>query len=118
MSRTRKESNADFVLDIETNAFSSLSHGIEHFVAEETDDNLKFAILHVFHAVELILKARLAKAHPLLIYTRPEVEINDEAHTVDFKTLVGRLKNVGVDLSVNDIEELRKLQSVRNSFLA
>ncbi|HAK88259.1 MAG: hypothetical protein A2X55_08190 [Nitrospirae bacterium GWB2_47_37] len=30
--------------------------------------HLKFTIMHVSHAIELFLKARLAKAHPLLIY--------------------------------------------------
>ena len=105
----------DFVIEIEDNAFSSLSHGIEHFLEDDSTENLKFTILHIFHALELILKARLAQEHPILIYTKPESKIDDNAKTVYFDTLIGRLKNVGVNLDDNRIKELKKLQSVRNS---
>lgn len=106
----------DFVLDIEKNALSSLSHGIEHFVEDDDDnDNLKFAIIHVFHALELFLKARLAKAHPLLIYSKPECAITDDAHTVGYDLAIGRLRNIGVEFSEDDIKDLDALRKRRNS---
>lgn len=109
-----KASVSDFVLDIEKNAFSSLTHGIEHFIESDTTDNLKFAIIHVFHAVELFLKARLAKEHPLLIFTKPECEIDEDSHTVRFDVLLGRLRNVGVNLG-DFVPDLAALRRVRNS---
>ncbi|MFA5794759.1 MAG: hypothetical protein WC980_06810 [Candidatus Brocadiia bacterium] len=102
-----------FVFGIEENALSSLKHGVEHFIAKETDENenIKFAIIHIFHALELFLKARLAKAHRLLIYSKPECAINDDAHTVDFKMLICRLNNIAVNVSINELEPLRKIRN-------
>lgn len=62
-------------------------------------NDLKFAIIHIFHAIELYLKVRLVKESPLLIYTYPEKQINEDAHTVQFESLLGRLGNAGVDLN-------------------
>jgi hypothetical protein len=59
----------EFVLGLEQNAMDSLVHGVEHFVNEEKPTDLRYTILHVFHAVELFLKARLAKDDPLSIFT-------------------------------------------------
>lgn len=122
----RKES--DFVLDLEHNAMSSLLHGIQHYVDALAllkarfikhhsliTDNFKFAIIHVFHAVELFLKARLAKAHPLLIYSKPENEANDDAHTVGFDALLGRLSNLDVIFTKEDRDDLNALRRMRNS---
>lgn len=54
----------DFHFDLVENAKDSLSHGVDHFIeAQESGDpsHLKYTILHTFHAIELYLKARLAK---------------------------------------------------------
>lgn len=122
----RKES--DFVLDLEHNALSSLLHGIKHYVDalallnakfskpyKLITDNFKFAIIHIFHSVELFLKARLAKAHPLLIYSKPENEINDDAHTVGLEVLLGRLNNIGVIFEKEDRSDINSLRKMRNS---
>ena len=110
---SNKTQQNDFVLDIENNALSSLRHGVEHFMGKETDDNLKFAIIHIFNSLELFLKARLAKAHNLLIYSKPECDINNpEAITVSFDTLIARLNNVGLkEISVDTFDPLRKIRN-------
>lgn len=114
--RKNKVKKPDFVLEIEDNALTSLKHGIEHFVTYEGNPiDLKFALIHVFHSVELFLKARLAKEHPLLIYSRPECSISDDAHTVGFDDLIGRLRNAGIVLPKDDIESLDFLRKFRNS---
>jgi len=110
----------DFVLGLEENAMDSLVHGVEHyigFIDEHNPTDLKYAILHVFHALELFLKARLAKAHPLLIYQKPEDGgiADNKANTVDFKSLIGRLRNVSVDLSRQNLVDLDSLHTIRNS---
>ena len=103
----------NFVLGLEENAMDSLIHGVEHFVDGGRPTDLKYTILHVFHALELFLKARLAKAHPLLIYQKPEKPIN----TVDFAELTGRLFQVGVKLSEENLKDLNRLRSIRNTIV-
>lgn len=115
MKKKNKMKETDFVIGIEQNALSSLSHGIEHFVNGETTDNLKFSIIHVFHALELSLKARLAKEHELLIYAKPEDKIDDNAYTVSFNILIKRLENSGVVFSKNDLCDLNALRLIRNA---
>mgnify|MGYP001576791238 CR=1 FL=1 len=123
-----KRKEPDIVLDLEHNALSSLLHGIKHYVDalallnarfsiphKLITDNFKFVIIHVFHSVELFLKARLTKAHPLLIYSKPENEINEDAHTVGFEALLGRLSNLGVIFTKEDRDDLNALRKMRNS---
>ena len=106
---------ATFSLNLETNALDSLIHAIEHyqwFLEEEQDRDLKYVVLHTFHALELFLKTRLAQDHPLLIYDRPEEKI-EGARTVDFGKLQRRLMNVGVDLTEYE-KPLNSLRRTRN----
>jgi hypothetical protein len=111
---SRGDPAKDMVLGLEENATDSLIHAREHFLTSDQPRDLKYAILHVFHAVELFLKARLAQAHPILIYSRPEAA-SDDATTVDFQTLTARLRKVGVDFSEEDMKDLNSLRRVRNS---
>lgn len=105
---------SDFILDLEGNAKDSLIHGIEHFSNVESRTFLKYTILHLFHATELYLKARLAKAHMSLIYQRPE-ELTRNGKTVDFDTLLDRLRAVGVSFSEQDARDINYLRKLRNS---
>jgi predicted RNA-binding Zn-ribbon protein involved in translation (DUF1610 family) len=90
-------------------------HGVEHFTMEElTDTDLKFAVLHVFHSVELYLKARLTKAHPLLIFVKPGGRVDDDSQTVGFDELMYRLRNAGVSISSEEMESLKALKIIRN----
>ncbi|WP_038021457.1 hypothetical protein [Synechocystis sp. PCC 7509] len=57
------------VITLEENAMDSLVHGIEHHLYGKRKSDWKYIILHIFHAVELFLKARLAKHDARLIYT-------------------------------------------------
>lgn len=112
---------SDFVIELEQNAKDSLVHGIVHYQEslaleqkpEARKFNLKFSILSIFHSIELYLKARLVKAHPILIYDKPEY-VGKDPKTVAFEVLTKRLFNVGVDLSKAD-KNLKNLQSTRNS---
>jgi formylmethanofuran dehydrogenase subunit E len=108
----KQQSSQDYVLGLEYNAFSSLEHGIEHYLGGSNSD-LKFTVLHVFHAVELLLKARLAKAHPLLILQRPEDDPTTGL-TADYKAILNRLKNLRVQLTAEDKQNLDSLRVTRN----
>jgi ribosomal protein S27E len=109
----RQQTGQDYVIGLEYNAFSSLEHGVEHYLAG-TDADLKFTVLHVFHAVELLLKARLAQAHPLLILQRPEDD-PAKGYTADYNVVLKRLKNLGVQLTADDAKNLEYLRTTRNS---
>jgi transcription elongation factor Elf1 len=56
------------VVKLEENAMDSLVHGVEHHLYGRRKTDWKYVILHIFHAVELFLKARLAKHDEALIY--------------------------------------------------
>ena len=76
------------VITLEENAMDSLVHGIEHHLYGRRNSNWKYIILHVFHAVELFLKARLAKHDEKLIYTNRK-----DGHTVSCVEAIRRLMN-------------------------
>ncbi len=68
------------IVKLEENAMDSLVHGVEHHLYGRRKTDWKYAILHVFHAIELFLKARLAKHDKYLIYRKNGNTINcDEA---------------------------------------
>lgn len=100
----------DFVLGLEQNALDSLVHGVEHYVNEERPTDLKYTILHVFHAVELFLKARLAKNDPLSIFKKRR-----NNHTVGFQEAIELLNDLGVNISEQYQNDLNVLHQIRNS---
>jgi hypothetical protein len=107
----------DFVLELEENALDSLKHAVIHFTEEDEDTFLKYVVLHTVHAVELFLKARLAKDHPLLIYDRPENaprRSTDDYVTVGWDKLLQRLDRVGVRMSQPEQNALDTLRKARN----
>lgn len=107
----------DLHFDLEANARDSLSHAVDHFLdAKENGEaaDLKYTILHAFHATELYLKARLAQAHPSLIFQRPEDAHKEDPKTVDFETLIARLKSVSVALEDSEKDDLNHLRKIRN----
>jgi hypothetical protein len=113
-SPEESENSNDFVLGLEENAIDSLVHAVEHFLADERPTDLKYTVLHVFHATELFLKARLAKTDPELIYEEPRKD--GTRNTIGWKELKKRLcKNSGVVWLEEDDNNLKFLQQIRNS---
>lgn len=105
----------DYVMTLEQNAWDSLRHGLHHFVDDESDSDLKYAIFHTFHAVELFLKARLAKEAPALIYRETQGPFTDDSFTVNVKEAINRLKAIDVVLSEDDTADIEALRVVRIS---
>jgi hypothetical protein len=66
----------------QSNAMDSLVYGVEHHIHGTREYDLKYVILHVFHAVELFLKARLAKHDELLVYKKNGSTIGAD-YTID-----------------------------------
>ena len=102
-----------FVIELEANATDSLSHGVEHFLDNEREYDFKYAVLHIFHSIELFFKARLAREHSTLIYEKPE-KTGADHRTVNFDTLIARLKSCGVMLEEQAVGSLFELRKIRN----
>ena len=49
------------------NAESSFVHGVEHLCKYQEERNIKFAILHIFNTVELLVKAYLGWTNKALL---------------------------------------------------
>ena len=102
------------VIILEENAMDSLVHSIEHYLFGKRKSDWKYIILHVFHAVELFLKARLVKHDPKLIYTNRK-----SGHTVNCVEAIKRLTHeVNIPLT-NHVEYKwnRKLEAERKALL-
>jgi transcription elongation factor Elf1 len=106
---------------LQTNAMDSLVHGIEHFIHGQREYDHKYVILHVFHAVELLLKARLAKHNEKLIYRDPK-----SGFTVSCDTALNLLiKEANVNLKTHSKQDkngnyqldgkLKRLKEYRNN---
>lgn len=92
------------------NAVDSLQTGMQFF----RDKRPKFAILLVFHSIELLLKELLSRQHPVLIYRNIDKKITDDSQTVGLAETLVRFQNVGVTLTKQEQETLKTLQRRRN----
>ena len=82
------------IIKLEENAMDSLVRGIEYKLYGRRKSDWKYIVLHVFHAVELFLKARLAKHDEKLIYSNRK-----NGHTVSCIEAIERLvKEVNIPL--------------------
>jgi predicted RNA-binding Zn-ribbon protein involved in translation (DUF1610 family) len=97
------------------NAEDSLSHGIGNFLQrKEYPAAVKHAILYIHNSIELFLKERLVRAHPLLIYRNLDKPISDDSPTVGLPEAIQRLANLGAPLAEPEIRILLELQRRRN----
>jgi hypothetical protein len=96
------------------NAVDSLRIGMEFFLKEETYSSRKHAILTVFHAIELLLKERLARTNPILIFKNIDVKITEDAQTVGIREALTRLENLRLGIPVEEKKVLENIQKVRN----
>jgi hypothetical protein len=100
--------------DLFDNAIDSLDVGIRTYLYGDYPTAPKHAIRHVFHAMELLLKERLFREHPLLIYKELNKRISEDSPTVGLEETLARFNNLKIELSAADVETLRDLQRRRN----
>jgi hypothetical protein len=96
------------------NAIDSLRIGMEFFLKEDGYSSRKHAILTVFHAIELLLKDRLAETNPILIYKNIDARITDDAMTVGVREAFTRLENLGIGVPDEEKKTIENIQRVRN----
>jgi hypothetical protein len=110
----QKESSGSVESAIYLNAVDSLRIGMEFFLKESDYSSRKHAILTVFHAIELLLKERLAQTNPLLIYKNIDVKITADSLTVGVREALTRLENLGLGIPGEEKKTIENIQRVRN----
>lgn len=89
--------------------------GLRHYHDEELETRDKWAILALFHAIELLLKERLHREHPLLIYRNLDKKIDDgNSPTVGLQEIRSRFDNLAIKLADGHARILDDLQGRRN----
>ena len=105
--------------DLLANATDSITQAIELLAwKDEPSDarRLKQAVLAVAHGVELLLKERLRRVHPVLIWENVDRFPSLSARTVTVDTALSRLVRIGGLMSLNDDSELiSSLRDTRNA---
>ncbi|MEK7655158.1 MAG: hypothetical protein AAB386_00545 [Patescibacteria group bacterium] len=99
--------------EILRNAYSSFQHGVDHFSKfADGENNIKFAIIHIFNTIELLMKAYLGSINLHLLILKIDDDYNSTKPTADISVLLKRMKNfssVNFNQQLQDqIEELRK----------
>jgi hypothetical protein len=76
-----------------------------------------FAIVHAVTAVELVLKERLARIHPALIFKNIDAPGFRDTSTVSLSHLPQRLRNLNVPLEPKDIALIKTVADWRNQIV-
>ena len=101
-------------VDLRKNSHSFLREAVRNAIeAESNEERWPFAILHIVQALELTLKAILAKQHPLFVYE----DIDKPAKTISLTLAMERLSrpDFGVDtLSAGERHRISKAVELRN----
>jgi hypothetical protein len=100
--------------EILDNALDSLRMGLRHYLDPRLENRDKWAILELFHAIELLLKERLYQEDPSLIYRASEKPVSDDSRTVGLEEALERLAAIGLDVPDEYIAILRDLRRRRN----
>lgn len=102
------------ILSLRQNAESFLAEAISKAaIAEQKDPYAwKFAIFSLVQSIELTLKERLQKEHPLLVYA----DIDNPKLSVSLDKALSRLTNINPEnLTADDIRNIRIAAAIRNS---
>jgi hypothetical protein len=81
------------------------------------DRKRNFAILHAVTATELVLKERLARIHPTLIFKNIDVGIFRGEQTISLSKLPQRLINLGVRVDPKEAELIAMFAKWRNQIV-
>ena len=102
------------VSEILENALDSLRMGVGHYLDNKLKTADKWAILELFHTIELLLKERLHREHPLFIYKNIDQAIGDDSITVGLRETLVRFSNLEIEVPKDYEKILLDLQKRRN----
>lgn len=99
---------SELKLNLFDNGMDFLNRGLHEYCLGATNSSMKYATLHIFQSIELILKEKLYRINPSLIY------IGNSTRTIYLEEAVNRLSQNGVTIQQTDIVAIGALKSVRN----
>lgn len=76
-----------------------------------------FAIVHAVTAAELVLKERLRRLHPTLMFEKIDVQYPQRGHTVGLARLPKRLVNLGVEIDQDENSHIKRFADWRNQIV-
>jgi hypothetical protein len=108
-----RENQAAIINALVQNATDSYARVVKYLYSND-EQSYKDCILYLNHSIELLLKARLAQEHPLLIFKHPNASVDENSETVGMADLRSRLKNAGVMIRNEDETIISTLRKARN----
>ncbi len=96
------------------NAIDSLKMGVSHLVDGRLQTSDKWAILELYHTIELLLKERLHRENPLFIYKHIDQAVGDDSITVGLRDILVRLENLKIAIPPDYRRMLLDRQRRRN----
>lgn len=115
----RRVAQPKIAFDLLSNAIDSLHHAIDHLAPpgyKAVASDYKRAILDVSHVVELLLKERLYRERPALIWRNVKKYPSLDAQTVSVDEAIARLDSIcSVKISNEDRAAINASKRLRNS---
>ena len=103
-------------LNLRENAYDFIEESLRYAeLAVDDPSAWKFAIVLAAQGIELLLKARLADEHPLLLLANPDRPA--PGPTVGVDSAIARLTSAGVSIAKDDLDRLRLARRLRNEFV-
>ena len=100
---------------------SSLLASAQEFITESLRNlnghRLRFAIVHAITATELVLKERLARLNPALVYRNIDTKSPQREQTVSLAALPQRLANLGIPLDSAQAQLIRDIAEWRHQIV-
>lgn len=102
------------------NGLDYMESVVENLTGTPSDRRLKYAVLHLAAAIEVLAKARLAREHWALILSKLDGASESKFASGDFQSVsapeaLRRLRDIaGLDVSDDDVQKVRTVIEMRN----
>ncbi len=108
---------AVYELDLLENGLDFVRSGIEIYFSRKAPKprSHKYAILHVFSGMLLLLKERLARIRPSLVFNKEAEAGQPGARTTDYDKTLGRLEAHGIRIDPRKRTVLDEIRDLRNA---
>lgn len=114
MTEDRGQKSAETTTEAKPLIFDSAKEFLTQALRDYEKQMLNFAIVHAMIAVELMLKERLTRIHPTLVYENIDSGNLQRAKTVSAENIPRRLKNLDVKLDQAEVELINLIRQWRN----